>query len=256
MDDLFLTPPTPGPEVLTVSFDSWEGPLDLLLALSRTQKVDLREISILELTEQYLAFIEGAQKLKLELAADYLVMAAWLAYLKSGLLLPREAQPDPSPEDMALRLALRLQRLHAMREAGARLMARDRIGRDVFVRPAPEGLRTVRHAQWNAGIFDLIQAYGQIKARTRPVVHVVARRTVMTLDEAITRVGALVGTQLDWTALEAFLPAGLDRALGRSALASSFVAALELARQGRLDIRQEGIFAPIFLRAAQRETRP
>jgi segregation and condensation protein A len=256
MDDLFLTPSLPGPEVLTVSFDAWEGPLDLLLALSRTQKVDLREISILDLTEQYLAFIEGAQKLKLELAADYLVMAAWLAYLKSGLLLPREAQPDPSPEDMALRLALRLQRLHAMREAGARLMARDRIGRDVFVRPAPEGLRTVRHAQWSAGIFDLIQAYGQIKARTRPVVHVVARRTVMTLDEAITRVGALVGTQLDWTALEAFLPAGLDRALGRSALASSFVAALELARQGRLDIRQEGIFAPIFLRAAQREARP
>ena len=147
MDDFFVAPAAPDADILTVSFDSWEGPLDLLLALSRTQKVDLREISILALTEQYLAYIEGARALRLELAADYLVMAAWLAYLKSGLLLPREAQPEPSPEELALRLHLRLQRLQAMREAGARLMARDRIGRDVFVRPEPEGLRTIRKAQ-------------------------------------------------------------------------------------------------------------
>ena len=250
MDDLFFDPPGPRPDILTVSFDSWEGPLDLLLALARTQKVDLREISILALTEQYLDFIEGARQLKLELAADYLVMAAWLAYLKSGLLLPREAQPDPSPEDMALRLALRLQRLHAMREAGARLMARDRTGRDVFTRPAPEGLRLVRRARWQASLYDVIQAYGQLCARNRPVVHHVAARPVMTLDEAIQRVSALLGTAIEWTMLESFLPEGREGALGRSALASSFVAALELARQGRLDIRQEAIFAPIFLRAA------
>ncbi|EQB31649.1 segregation and condensation protein A [Sphingobium ummariense] len=250
MDDLFIAPTPPRADVLTVSFESWEGPLDLLLALARTQKVDLREISILALVEQYLAYIEGARKLKLELAADYLVMAAWLAYLKSALLLPKEAQPEPSPEELALRLQLRLQRLHAMRESGARLMARDRIGRDVFVREKPEGLRLVRRARWDASLYDLIQAYGQIRARTQPVVHMVAVRPVMTLDEAIQRVGSLVGAALDWTALEAFLPEGRDGPMARSALASSFVAALELAKQGRVEIRQEGIFEPIFLRAS------
>ena len=255
MDDLFTPPAVPRPEVLTVSFESWEGPLDLLLALARTQKVDLREISILALVEQYLTYIDGARKLRLELAADYLVMAAWLAYLKSSLLLPREAQPDPNPEELALRLQLRLQRLHAMREAGARLMARDRVGRDVFVREKPEGLRLVRKARWKASLFDLIQSYGQIRARTQPVVHMVAVRPVMTLDEAIQRVGSLVGAAIDWTALESFLPGGQDEPMARSALASSFVAALELARQGRLEIQQDGIFEPIFLRAAVPELR-
>jgi segregation and condensation protein A len=255
MNDLFLPGRPAGPEILTVSFEAWEGPLDLLLALARTQKVDLREISILALVEQYLVFIDGARALRLELAADYLVMAAWLAYLKSGLLLPREAQEEPSPEELALRLQVRLQRLQAMREAGARLMARDRIGRDVFVRAAPEGLRTVRKAAWEARLFDLLRAYGQVRARGEPAVHVVARRPVMTLDDAINRVGRLVGSRLDWTRLESFLPEGVGGALGRSALASSFVAALELARQGRLDIRQEAVFAPIYLRAAQPEAR-
>lgn len=250
--DLVDRPVTTGsPDVLTVELDGWEGPLDLLLALARTQKVDLRELSILALVEQYLAFIEGAHELKLEIAADYLVMAAWLAYLKSGLLLPRDPGVDPSPEELALRLQLRLQRLNAMREAGARLMARDRIGRDVFVRPAPEGLRTVRKAAWEASIFDLISAYGQIRARTQPAMHVVARRAVMTLEEAIERVGRLIGMRIDWARLESFLPEGATPALRRSALASSFVAALELARQGRVDIRQEGIFEPIFLRAGE-----
>ncbi|MBB6190359.1 segregation and condensation protein A [Sphingobium wenxiniae] len=250
MDDLFTPVAAPRPDMLTVSFESWEGPLDLLLALARTQKVDLREISILALTEQYLAYIDGARQLKLELAADYLVMAAWLAYLKSALLLPREAQPEPSPEELALRLQVRLQRLHAMREAGARLMARDRIGRDVFVRAKPEGLRLFRKAKWDANLFDILQAYGQARARTQPAIHRVAVRPVMTLDEAIQRVGALVGAALDWTRIESFLPGGMDGPMAKSALASSFVAALELARQGRLDIRQEGIFEPIFLRAA------
>ncbi len=250
-DDLFpATPPAASlAETLTVSFESWEGPLDLLLTLARNQKVDLREISILALTEQYLAFIDGARELRLELAADYLVMAAWLAYLKSSLLLPRQEQPDPDPQDLALRLQLRLQRLHAMREAGARLMARDRIGRDVFPRRKPEGLALVRKTQWRASLYDLIQTYGQIRSRTKPVVHTIKARPVMTLDEAIQRVGALVGAAIDWTRLESFLPEDLDDPKARSALASSFVAALELARQGRLDLRQDGIFAPLYLRA-------
>ncbi len=249
MPDLFDGGRSPE-EVLTVSFESWEGPLDLLLNLARSQKVDLREISILALVEQYLEFIAGARATKLELAADYLVMAAWLAYLKSALLLPKAQQEEPSPEEMALRLHLRLQRLAAMRDAGARLMARDRLGRDVFPRGAPEGLRVDRVAIWQASLFDLLAAYGQVQARTRHVTHVIARRPVMTLDEAIERVGRLIGTQLDWTRLESFLPEGVDGTLGRSALASSFVAMLELAKQGRVDIRQEGIFEPIFLRSA------
>jgi segregation and condensation protein A len=253
--DLFFTDRAASGEVLTVSFDAWEGPLDLLLTLARSQKVDLREISILALVQQYLNFISGAQAMKLEVAADYLVMAAWLAYLKSALLLPRAEQEDPSPEELALRLQLRLQRLHAMRDAGARLMARDRIGRDVFVRPSPEGLATEKRALYQADLFDLIQAYGQVKARTRPVVHMVARRPVMSLEDAIERVSALIGSRMDWTRLESFLPEGISGALSRSALASSFVAALELARQGRLEIQQEAHFAPLYLRSSLGEAR-
>jgi segregation and condensation protein A len=248
-EDLFTQAEAAAPHILTVSFDSWEGPLDLLLTLARGQKVDLREISILALTQQYLAFIDSARQLKLELAADYLVMAAWLAYLKSALLLPRAEQPDPSPEELALRLHLRLQRLNAMRDAAARLMARDRVGRDVFTRRAPEGLRLVKKARWQASLYDLIAAYGQIRARTQPVVHTIVARPVMTLDEAIQRVGTLVGAALDWTRLESFLPPDLDPPRAKSALASSFVAALELARQGRVEMQQDGIFAPIYLRA-------
>lgn len=248
--DLFFAERATLGDVLTVSFDCWEGPLDLLLTLARTQKVDLREISILALVRQYLDFIESAAAMKLEVAADYLVMAAWLAYLKSALLLPRAEQENPSPEELALRLQLRLARLYAMREAGARLMARDRLGRDVFARAAPEGLRTDKIALWQASLFDLIQAYGQVKARTQPVVHMVSRRPVMSLEDAIERVSRLIGTQIDWARLEIFLPAGVAGALGRSALASSFVAALELARQGKLEIRQEAHFEPLYLRAS------
>jgi len=237
-------------EVLTLDLEGWEGPLDLLLNLARTQKVDLREISILALTEQYLAFIENAKALKLEIAADYLVMAAWLAYLKSCLLLPKDPEVEPGPEELALRLQLRLQRLQAMREAGARLMGRDRLGRDVFARGAPEGLKLVRRAAWKASLFDLLSAYGYVKARGDQPVHVIQRRPVMTLDQAIERVSMMVGAALDWTSLEAFLPADALGHYRRSALASSFVAALELARQGRLQILQERAFAPLMLRSA------
>ena len=236
------------PETLTIDLDGWEGPLDVLLALARSQKVDLRAISILALVDQYLRFVEEARAIKLELAADYLVMAAWLAYLKSGLLLPRDPEVEPSPEELALRLHLRLERLNAMREAGARLIARDRVGRDVFVRGAPEGLRTHRKALWQAEIYDLIAAYGVINARTRPVMHVVADRAVMTLEVALERVARMVGAAVDWGTIESFLPTGATGAFRKSALASSFVAALELARQGRVELRQQTAFAPLYLR--------
>ena len=239
------------PDQLTLDLDGWEGPLDLLLSLARAQKVDLKAISILALVEQYLAYVERARTLRLELAADYLVMAAWLAYLKSALLLPREPGVEPDPEELALRLQHRLERLGAMREAGARLMARDRLGRDVHARGAPEGLRVIRTARWEAEIFDLIAAYGRVTARARPVMHVVRDRNVMPLDVAIARVADLVGSAIDWEMLEAFLPAAAadDAAFRRSALASSFLAALELARQGRVALRQDAPFAPLYLRA-------
>lgn len=248
MSDDFLDVPVREEEALNLSLDGWEGPLDLLLNLARSQKVDLKQISILELTEQYLAFIENARALKLEIAADYLVMAAWLAYLKSCLLLPKDPEADPSPEELALRLQMRLQRLDAMREAGARLIGRDRLGRDVFVREAPEGLRVLKKALWQANAFDLYAAYGRVRARTQPAMHVVAHRAVMTLEDAIQRVATMLGQAVEWTTLEAFLPATSDPAFRKSALASSFVAALELARQGRLMIEQEDAFADIMVK--------
>jgi segregation and condensation protein A len=236
---------------LYLELDGWEGPLDLLLDLARRQKVDLRRISILELVDQYLTYIERAEALRLELAADYLVMAAWLAYLKSALLLPREEQEDPSPEELALRLQLRLQRLAAMRDAAARLMGRDRLGRDVFRRGAPEGLRVDRRNAWQCDWYALVQAYGQVKARTAPVVHVVRDRMVMTLDSALARVSSLLGVNLDWMELRDFLPPHAEPRLRRSALASSFVAALELARLGKAELRQDHTFGPIHLRGVK-----
>lgn len=237
-------------DVLTLALEGWEGPLDLLLALARSQKVDLREISILALVEQYLGFISNARVLKLEIAADYLVMAAWLAYLKSCLLLPREPHVDPSPEELALRLQLRLERLNAMREAGARLMARDRLGRDVFRRGKPEGLRTIRKAKWNAQIFGLIQAYASVRARAEPQMHVVSRRRVFSLEQAIERVSRLLGSIVDWADIQQFLPETDDPQFRKSAMASSFVAALELARQGQIALRQAEAFAPLYIRKA------
>ncbi|MEI6642321.1 MAG: ScpA family protein [Novosphingobium sp.] len=239
------------PDTLTLAIDGWEGPLHLLLDLARRQKVDLRKISILALVDQYLEFVERAGAQRLELAADYLVMAAWLAWLKSLLLLPRDPEVQPSPEELALKLQLRLQRLGAMREAGARLMARDRLGRDVFPRGAPEGLRTDRRVRWRSDLFALMQAYGVIKHRTQPVVHMVRARPVMTLEAAIARVERLIGVAIEWTDLASFLPSqepGADPRLARSALASSFVAALELAKQGKVEIAQAETFAPLMLR--------
>ena len=241
-----------GDEALYLELDGWEGPLDLLLDLARRQKVDLRRISILDLVDQYLGYVGRAQSLRLELAADYLVMAAWLAYLKSLLLLPRDPEMQPSPEELALRLQLRLQRLGAMREAASRLMARDRLGRDVWPRGAPEGIRLEKSSQWSTTLFDLISAYGAIKARNAPVVHVVRERPVITLEAAIERVARALAISREWIDLASLLPwlaPGGDLRLTRSALASSFAAALELAKQGRAEIAQETVFGPLRLRA-------
>ncbi|MEP6785583.1 MAG: ScpA family protein [Sphingomonadales bacterium] len=237
-------------ESLTVDLGAWEGPLDLLLALARSQKVDLRALSILTLVDQYIDYLKRAGADHLDQAADYLVMAAWLAYLKSCLLLPKAEQADPSPEELAWRLQQRLMRLDAMRDAGARLMARDRIDRDVFMRLNPEGLATDRHILWHATLYDLIAAYGRVKARTAPVMHRIERRPVMTLDAAIARVEAMIGRMRDWTAIAAFMPREGDPDFRRSALASTVVATLELARRGTLDLRQDAPFGPILVKAA------
>jgi len=244
-------PRQPAPaDTLVVSFESWEGPLDLLLSLARAQKIDLAAIPILPLVDQYLAFIAAARSLKLEIAADYLVMAAWLAYLKSALLLPRDAAPEPCPSDLAQRLRWRLQRLEAMRAASRQLFARDLLGRDVLRRGRPEGLRQVRTSKFEAGLYDLLAAYGALHGRARATVWTPpARGPVVTLEEALERLASLIGQAPDWTDLRRFLPDGMEPDLARSALASSFVAMLELARIGRAEVSQAAAFGPIMLRA-------
>ena len=236
-------------EVLTLSLDGWEGPLDLLLTLARSQKVDLTKLSILDLVDQYLAFIADARALRLELAADYLVMAAWLAYLKSCLLLPPDPDADPDPHDLALRLQWQLQRLDAMREAGGRLLGRDLLGREVFRRVEPEGVRMINRARHDCSLYELLSAYGAIQARIDRGTYHIRRRSVLALDEAIERLGGLLGIALDWAELARFLPDGDDADYARSALASTFVAALELTRQGRVELSQGAAFSPLLLRA-------
>jgi segregation and condensation protein A len=239
-------------DALVVSLDGFAGPLDVLLALARTQKVDLAKISVLALAEQYLGFIAHARKLRLELAADYLVMAAWLAYLKSKLLLPREPSTadQPSGEELAARLAFRLKRLEAMRNAAATLMTRRRLGRDVFARGMPEGVRTIRVRQYTAVVYDLLKAYAEQRARTVKRVHVVPRRTVWSIKDARDRLQILVGRgAAQWVQLEMYLEQYLPGPeLARTALASSFGATLEMARDGLVELSQAEPFAPIYVR--------
>lgn len=239
-------------EALVVDIEGYEGPLDLLLALARTQKVDLAKLSILALVEQYLAFIAEAQRLRLELAADYLVMAAWLAFLKSRLLLPREEKQGDtmSAEEAAQRLSFRLMRLEAMRNAAALLMTRKRLGRDVFARGMPEGMRTIRETQHTAQIYDLLRAYADQRRRTIKVGHVVKARKVWSIKDARGRLERLLGESVaGWKQLDLFmqsyLPIGEET---RTAIASSFGATLEMAREGLIELRQEAPFAPIYMR--------
>lgn len=251
-DDFFDTPPRSDPPILVLQLGSWEGPLDLLLTLARAQRVDLAQISILALVDQYLAFIRDAKALSLELAADYLVMAAWLAYLKSALLLPPDPEAEPDPHNMALKLQFQLQRLDAMRDAGAKLLARPQQGWDSFVRAAPEGLKFETVARFDTTLFELISTYGSIKARNNKGIHVVRRRPVMALDEAIERLERLLGATIDWTELSRFLPRDLvDESYARSVLASTFVAALELTKLGKVSLSQGAAFAPILMRTRE-----
>jgi len=239
-------------ETLVVSLEGFEGPLDLLLVLARTQKVDLAKISVLALAEQYLAFVERALKLKLAIAADYLVMAAWLAFLKSRLLLPRQegAEDQPTGEELAQRLAFRLMRLEAMRDAAGKLMTRNRLGRDVFARGQPEGVRTIRVRRYTAMIFDLLKAYAEQRKKTIKRVHVVPRRTVWSIKEARNRLEALLGeSTAEWVHLDAFLQQyGAVPDIARTARASSFGATLEMAREGLIELSQVEPFAPIYMR--------
>ena len=237
---------------LIVDVAGFEGPLDLLLAMARTQKVDISNISVLALAEQYISFVDEAQLLRLELAADYLVMAAWLTYLKSKLLVPRddEAEDELSGEELAQQLAFRLMRLEAMREAAAKLMTRKRLGRDVFVRGRPETITTRRESQFKAELFDLLKAYAEQRKRTLPRVHVVKRRKVWSIKQARNQLQRLVGqVSGSWMQLDQCLQQYLTNPeAGRTVIASSLGAALEMAREGLVDLRQDEPFGAIYVR--------
>jgi segregation and condensation protein A len=238
---------------LMVDVEGFEGPLDLLLTLARQQKVDLAKISILALADQYLAFIEEARKMRLELAADYLVMAAWLAYLKSRLLLPEQHPAEGlSAEEMASALALRLRRLEAIRKFAEQLMNRPQLGRDIFERGQPEPIAEIKHPQWSATLYDLLSAYASRRQiQSRSVVRV-AKRTVWSLAEAREALERLIGQSMDWSPLDQYLVAYLtDPAMHATVLASSFAAALEMIREGRLEAHQQGAFSPLYLRKKQ-----
>ncbi len=244
-------PETDEGETLIVDVDGFEGPLDLLLDLARHQKVDLARISILALAEQYLEFIEKARAKRLELAADYLVMAAWLAYLKSRLLIPAPpGSEEPPAEDLAARLAFRLQRLQAMRVAAAQLMGRNRLGRDVFARGAPEATVFETKREYADNLIDLLKAYAQRRQeKLRHRSYQVRKLPTWSIKEARGVLERLIGLMDDWNRLDAFLVEYLaEPSMRRSVMASSFTASLELAREGSIELRQEAAFDPIYMR--------
>jgi segregation and condensation protein A len=238
-------------EALIVDVDGFEGPLDLLLTLSRTQKVDLRKISVLELARQYLGFVEKAKALRIELAADYLVMAAWLAFLKSRLLLPPDPTEDgPSGEDLAAHLAFQLERLQAMRDVAAKLMARYQLGRDFFARGITQDVERVRKVEYTATLLDLMQGYARIRTKDEFRPFVMDRDAVFTMEQALERMRGLIGFAGSWTDISSYMPDGWDAdpVRWRSATAATFAASLELAKEGKVELRQSNTFAPIELR--------
>ncbi|MCB1339399.1 MAG: segregation/condensation protein A [Maritimibacter sp.] len=238
-------------EALIVDVDGYEGPLDLLLTLGRTQKVDLRKVSILGLAEQYLAFIAKARELRIELAADYLVMAAWLAYLKSRLLLPPDPTDEgPSGEDLAAHLAYQLERLQAMRDVAARLMGRDQKGRDFFVRGLPEDVTRSRKVSYTATLMELMQGYARIRTKDEFRPFVMDRDNLMTMEEALDRMRGMIGFAGEWSDLTSWLPQGweTDPARRRTATAATFAASLQLVKEGQLELRQTETFSPIQIR--------
>jgi segregation and condensation protein A len=238
---------------LMIDVGGFEGPLDLLLHLARSQKVDLAKISVLALAEQYLLFVDSARRVRLELAADYLVMAAWLAFLKSKLLIPQQAKGDdgPSGEEMAAALAFRLKRLEAMREAATRIINRNRLGRDVFARGAPEHIPHRVRSVYDASLYDLLSAYANLRQRQAVTQVTIERRKVWSLSDARDLLTRMLGEVTDWTALQRYLLEYLPPADRVTATASAFAASLELVREGKIEIRQEGAFQPIYLRNGQ-----
>jgi segregation and condensation protein A len=239
------------PEQLVLELDGYEGPIDLLLTLAREQKVDLGRISILALADQYLAFLARQRNLRLEIAADYLVMAAWLAYLKSRLLLPQPPEDDePSAAELAAALQRRLELLEAMQTAGRRLMVRPRLGHDVFLRGAPEGLAVIAIPVYELGLYELLRAYGESRHRSTQTVLAIEPSIFFSMDDALKRLARFLGSVPDWRELTSFLPeTAHGELLRRSALAATFAATLELARGGRIELRQDRTFGPIYLRS-------
>ncbi|HVY18918.1 MAG TPA: ScpA family protein [Bauldia sp.] len=235
---------------LVVDVDGFEGPLDLLLELARSQKVDIARISILALADQYLAYIEKIRSLRLELAADYLVMAAWLAYLKSRLLIPEVSDgEEPTGEELAAALAFRLQRLEAMRDAAARLANRDRLGRDIFSRGDPEPVAITRKNEYSATLHDLLAAYATQRQEKAIAVVTIGARAVWSLQDARHALTRLVGHVAEWTPMEVLMSPYLSSlGMRRSVTASAFGASLELVREGKLELRQTEPFAPLYVR--------
>jgi segregation and condensation protein A len=257
--DWFDVPAAPADhEVLYVDVDGYEGPLDLLLDLARRQKVDLAAISVLALAEQYLQFIETIREKRIEIAADYLVMAAWLAFLKSRLMVPQAPSDEaPTGEMMAAILQFRLKRLEAMRRAAGQLMNRPRLGRDVFARGAPEPISVTRKSLWDANLYDLLKAYSTQRERAAPPDYRLRERAVWSLTEAREILQRLVGASADWMPLEAYLADYLSAPEQRvTAIASSFASSLELARQGKLELRQNITFGPLLMRGRKEAETP
>jgi segregation and condensation protein A len=249
-------------DAFLLNIDGYEGPIDVLLDMARNQKVDLREISILQLVRQYLGFIERAKELRLELAAEYLVMAAWLAYLKSRLLLPQEKEEgqELTGDQMAEALQFQLRRLEAMRTAAENLMARPQLGVNVFGRGMPEGLKTRYQTHWQVNLYDLLKAYGDITRRQEYQNYELPTFNIMSMEDAANRLAKMLGNlprsgpHSVWTTLQSFIPENIkDPLLLRSSVASTFTAGLEMAKQGKLEIRQDGPFRTIYLRTANRE---
>lgn len=244
-------------DAFVVDVEGFEGPLDLLLSLARANKLDLTKISMLALAEQYIQFIATLRQLRLEVAADYLVMAAWLIYLKSRLLLPEdEDDEEPTGEELAAILAFRLRRLEAMRDAVAQLMTRKRLGRDFFARGMPEGIRLMRTSEYEANVYDLLKSYVERRRRSSVRSIQFSKRKVWSIKDARARLEPILGASADWAPLDALLAQYLDEAETRStAMASSFGASLELAREGEIELKQAKAFAPLFLRRRQSQNR-
>ena len=260
MEDVDLTVSDEGGnnvDALLLNIDGYEGPIDILLELARNQKVDLVKISILQLVRQYLGFIERAKQQNLELAAEYLVMASWLAYLKSRLFLPKEENSDePSAEDIAEALQFQLQRLEAMQNAAGKLLELPRLGQDVFARGQPESLGMTTVTSWNVSLYDMLKSYGDIEKRQEDKGYDLPTFKLMSMDKAMNRLTKMLGAlpkkgmNSAWTTLKSFIPDDVEDDLyGRSSMASTFTAGLELAKQGKLEFRQDGLFRPVYMRS-------